>query len=222
MHKNDDINFYAKQSRTSLVNCGKIDPEDIEDCLAHKGYEALLNILENFTPEQVCQEMIDSGLRGRGGGGFPTGRKWNFVRIAQGYDPANIKKYIICNGDKGDPGAFMDRSIMEGDPHKVLEGMAIAAYAVGADEGYIYVRAEYPLAVHRLRVAIKQAEDHGLLGKNIFGKDFSFTFILKEGAGALYAVKKQHLLLLLKAKEVCQDQNLHFLQIKDYLENRPY
>jgi NADH-quinone oxidoreductase subunit F len=177
--KNEDINFYAKQDRTSLVNCGKINPEDIAECIANDGYEALHKIVNTMTPEQVCQEMIESGLRGRGGGGFPTGRKWNFVRIAEG-----DKKYIICNGDEGDPGAFMDRSIMEGDPHKVLEGMAISAYAVGADEGYIYVRAEYPLAVHRLKVAIQQAEEKGLLGKNIFGKDFSFTLHIKEGAGA--------------------------------------
>jgi len=174
-----DINFYAKQTRTSLKNCGNINPEDITECIANGSYTGLNKILNEFTPEQVCQEILDSGLRGRGGGGFPTGRKWNFVRMAQG-----DKKYIICNGDEGDPGAFMDRSVMEGDPNKVLEGMAIAAYAVGADEGYIYVRAEYPLAVHRLKVAIKEAEEFGLLGKNIFGTDFSFTIHIKEGAGA--------------------------------------
>lgn len=177
--KSDDINFYAKQTRTSLSNCGHINPEDIKETIAVRGYEALDTILKDKTPEEVCQEILDSGLRGRGGGGFPTGRKWGFVRIAQG-----DKKYVICNGDEGDPGAFMDRSIMEGDPHKVLEGMAIAAFAVGADEGYIYVRAEYPLAVKRLKVAIKQAEEIGLLGKNILGTDFSFDIHIKEGAGA--------------------------------------
>ena len=182
--KNDDINFYSKQTKASLINCGKINPEEIKDSLAHNGYRALLNVLESFTPEQVCQEIMDSGLRGRGGGGFPTGKKWNFVRMAQGYDPANIKKYVVCNADEGDPGAFMDGSIMEGDPHRLLEGMAIAAYAVGSNEGYIYVRAEYPLAVRRLRIAIKHAEELGLLGNNIFGKDFSFNIHIKEGAGA--------------------------------------
>jgi len=179
IRKNEEINFYAKQNRTSLVNCGKLNPEDINESIANNGYQAINKILDEYTPEQVCREITESGLRGRGGGGFPTGRKWDFVRAAQ-----NEKKYIICNGDEGDPGAFMDRSIMEGDPHRILEGMAISAYAVGADEGYIYVRAEYPLAVQRLRIAIGQAEERGLLGRNILGKDFSFTVHVKEGAGA--------------------------------------
>lgn len=169
--KNDDINFYAKQTRTSLSNCGHIDPENISEYIEIGGYKALEKVVTTMTPEEVCKEISESGLRGRGGGGFPTGRKWEFVRANQ-----NDKKYVICNGDEGDPGAFMDRSLMEGDPNKLIEGMAIAAYAVGADEGYIYVRAEYPLAVHRLRVAIKQAEDAGLL-KN-------FKLHIKEGAGA--------------------------------------
>jgi NADH-quinone oxidoreductase subunit F len=178
--KNDNINFYAKQTRTSLSNTGKVDPEKLDEYLHMRGYEALFNIIDKAVPgEEVCEEVVKSGLRGRGGGGFPTGRKWTFVRINQ-----NDKKYIICNGDEGDPGAFMDRSIMEGDPHKLLEGMAIAAYAVGADEGYIYVRAEYPLAVQRLKVAIKEAEERNYLGKNIFGSDFSLTIHIKEGAGA--------------------------------------
>lgn len=177
--KNDDINFYAKQTRTSLSNCGKVNPEDIYDSIANDTYFGLQKVLEECTPEDVCKIVTESGLRGRGGGGFPTGRKWNFVRIAPG-----DKKYVICNGDEGDPGAFMDRSIMEGDPNKLLEGMAISAYAVGADEGYIYVRAEYPLAVHRLRVAIDQAEQLGLLGNNILGTNFSFKLHIKEGAGA--------------------------------------
>lgn len=177
--KNDDIGFYAKQLRTSLSNCGHINPEDIYESIANNGYKALNTVLNNNTPEEVCNILIESGLRGRGGGGFPTGKKWNFVRIAPG-----DKKYVICNGDEGDPGAFMDRSLMEGDPHRILEGMAIAAYAVGADEGYIYVRAEYPLAVQRLRKAIAQAEEFGLLGENILGKGFNFKLHIKEGAGA--------------------------------------
>lgn len=177
--RNDNINFYAKQTRTSLSNTGKIDPEKIDEYIFQQGYKALSSILENNKPEEVCQEVLKSGLRGRGGGGFPTGKKWEFVRINQ-----NEKKYIICNGDEGDPGAFMDRSIMEGDPHKLLEGMAIAAYAVGADEGYIYVRAEYPLAVQRLKTAIKEAEERNYLGKNLLGSDFSLEIHIKEGAGA--------------------------------------
>lgn len=177
--KNDDINFYAKQSRTSLCNCGKIDPENINDSIALRGYEALEKILKSMTPQDVIKEVTESGLRGRGGGGFPTGRKWMFTAAAQ-----SEKKYVVCNGDEGDPGAFMDRSIMEGDPHKLLEGMAISAYAIGADEAYIYVRAEYPLAIKRLRVAIKQAEESNFLGKNILGTDFSFKIKIKEGAGA--------------------------------------
>ncbi|EKE04168.1 MAG: hypothetical protein ACD_20C00099G0013 [uncultured bacterium] len=179
VRNNDEINFYAKQKRTSLSNCGHINPEDIDESIASSGYQALEKILSNYTPEQVCNEIIDSGLRGRGGGGFPTGKKWLFVRAAQ-----NDKKYIICNGDEGDPGAFMDRSLMEGDPHRIIEGMTIAAYAVGADEGYIYVRAEYPLAVTRLKRAIAQAQEFGFLGKNILGNNFSFNIHIKEGAGA--------------------------------------
>ncbi len=175
--KNDDINFYAKQTRTSLSNCGKLDPENIDEYIAIDGYKALQKVLVDMEPSQVSQEVLNSGLRGRGGGGFPTGRKWQFM--AEG-----DKKYVVCNGDEGDPGAFMDRSIMEGDPHKLLEGMAIAAYAVGSDEGYIYVRAEYPLAIKRLKVAIAQAVEQGFLGNNILGSDFSFNLHIKEGAGA--------------------------------------
>lgn len=177
--RNDDINFYAKQSRTSLCNCGKIDPENINDSIAIRGYEALEKVLTSMTPEEVVKEVMESGLRGRGGGGFPTGRKWMFTAAAQ-----SEKKYVVCNGDEGDPGAFMDRSIMEGDPHKLLEGMAIAAYAIGSDESYIYVRAEYPLAIKRLKVAIAQAEEANLLGKNILGTGFNFKVKIKEGAGA--------------------------------------
>ncbi len=174
-----EIPFYKLQTRTSLDNCGNINPDKLDDYLAKDGYAALAKVLDTMSPEEVCREVTESGLRGRGGGGFPSGRKWDFVRNAPG-----DKKYVIVNGDEGDPGAFMDRSLMEGDPHAVLEGMAIAAFAVGADEGIIYVRAEYPLAVARIRNAIKQATEEGLLGEDILGSDFSFTVRVKEGAGA--------------------------------------
>jgi NADH-quinone oxidoreductase subunit F len=180
-HVMDDehINFYAKQTRTALANCGNINAESIEEAIAVRGYEALANVLNENNPEAVIETIEKSGLRGRGGGGFPTGRKWRFTSANRGG-----KSYIVCNGDEGDPGAFMDRSVMEGDPHKLLEGMAIAAFAIGADEGYIYVRAEYPLAIKRLRKAIKDAEEKHFLGKNIMGSDFSLDIHIKEGAGA--------------------------------------
>ena len=179
VQKPEEINFYAKQTRTALKNCGHINAESIEEAISVRGYEALANILKQNDPDAVIQEIIDSGLRGRGGGGFPTGMKWKFTAANKGG-----KSYVVCNGDEGDPGAFMDRSVMEGDPHKLLEGMAIAAFAIGADEGYIYVRAEYPLAIQRLRKAIKDAEEKNFLGKNIMGSDFSFDLYIKEGAGA--------------------------------------
>ena len=179
VHKNEDINFYAKQTRTALANCGHINAECIDEAIAVRGYEALANVLEANNPDAVIEEIEKSGLRGRGGGGFPTGRKWRFTAANRGG-----KSYVVCNGDEGDPGAFMDRSIMEGDPHKLLEGMAIAAFAIGADEGYIYVRAEYPLAIKRLRKAIADAEERHFLGDNIMGSNFSFTLHIKEGAGA--------------------------------------
>lgn len=179
VHKNEEINFYAKQTRTALANCGHINAECIDEAIAVRGYEALANILEENNPDSVIDVIEKSGLRGRGGGGFPTGRKWRFTAANKGG-----KSYVVCNGDEGDPGAFMDRAVMEGDPHKLLEGMAIAAFAIGADEGYIYVRAEYPLAIKRLRKAIKDAEERNLLGKNIMGSDFSFDIHIKEGAGA--------------------------------------
>ena len=179
VHKNEEINFYAKQTRTALANCGKINAECIEEAIAVRGYEALANVIASGNPDAVIDEIEKSGLRGRGGGGFPTGRKWRFTAANKGG-----KSYVVCNGDEGDPGAFMDRSIMEGDPHKLIEGMAIAAYAIGADEGYIYVRAEYPLAIKRLRKAIADAEAKNFLGKNIMGSDFSFDLHIKEGAGA--------------------------------------
>lgn len=175
----DEIPFYHSQVRVALANCGRINPDDVNDYLAHGGYQALAKVLFKMKPEEVIKEVLDSGLRGRGGGGFPTGRKWMFAAGARG-----DKKYIICNGDEGDPGAFMDRSVMEGDPHRVLEGMMLAGYAIGADEGYIYVRAEYPLAVKRLKKAVVDAEQAGLLGQNILGSGFNFKINIKEGAGA--------------------------------------
>ena len=172
-----------------LANCGHVDPTNLEEYVANDGYFALAKVITEYTPEEVCQVVIDSGLRGRGGGGFPTGRKWLFTRQAQG-----DKKYVVCNGDEGDPGAFMDRSVMEGDPHKLIEGMIIAAYAVGADEGYIYVRAEYPLAIQRLQQAIADAEEHGLLGDNILNSDFSFRLHISKGAGAFVCGEETALL----------------------------
>ena len=179
VHRNDDINFYAKQTRTALKNCGKINAESIEEAIAVRGYEALAKVITENNPDGVIDTITKSGLRGRGGGGFPTGMKWKFTAANRGG-----KSYVVCNGDEGDPGAFMDRSVMEGDPHKLLEGMAIAGFAIGADEAYIYVRAEYPLAIKRLRKAIADAEEKNFLGKNIMGSDFSFTIHIKEGAGA--------------------------------------
>ncbi len=179
VHRNDDINFYAKQTRTALKNCGKINAESIEEAISVRGYEALTKVIEENNPDGVIDTITKSGLRGRGGGGFPTGMKWKFTAANKGG-----KSYVVCNGDEGDPGAFMDRSVMEGDPHKLLEGMAIAGFAIGADEAYIYVRAEYPLAIKRLRKAIADAEARNFLGKNIMGSDFSFTIHIKEGAGA--------------------------------------
>ncbi|MGN1111937.1 MAG: NADH-quinone oxidoreductase subunit NuoF [Acutalibacteraceae bacterium] len=171
--------FYAKQQRTALRNCGVINPECIDEYIAMDGYKALEKVLTQMTPEQVIDEIKASGLRGRGGGGFPTGLKWSFAAAQQA-----DQKYVCCNADEGDPGAFMDRSILEGDPHTVLEAMAIAGYAIGSTQGYIYVRAEYPIAVERLQIAINQAHEYGLLGNNIFGTDFSFDVQLRLGAGA--------------------------------------
>ena len=172
--------FYKKQKRVALRNCGVIDPENIDEYIAMDGYQALGKVLTEMTPDEVIQMILDSGLRGRGGGGFPTGLKWKFASGNRG----QVKKYVACNADEGDPGAFMDRSILEGDPHAVIEAMAIAAYAIGADEGFIYVRAEYPIAVHRLEIAIGQAREYGLLGKDIFGTGFNFDIDLRFGAGA--------------------------------------
>ena len=177
--KQEDIPFYKKQHRVVLANCGKSDAEDMEEYIAKGGYAAFEKALFEMSGQEICQEILDSGLRGRGGGGFPAGRKWESVRRQD-----SDTKYVVCNGDEGDPGAFMDRSVMEGNPHSVLEGMMIAGVASGAHEGYIYVRAEYPLAVSRLKTAIAKAEDFGLLGENILGSGFAFRLHVNQGAGA--------------------------------------
>ena len=171
--------FYEKQHRVALRNCGVINPENIDEYIAMDGYEALGRVLTGMTPDEVIQTIKDSGLRGRGGGGFPTGKKWFFARQSKG-----DVKYVCCNADEGDPGAFMDRSVLEGDPHVVLEAMTIAGYAIGAHQGYIYVRAEYPIAIHRLQIAIKQAREYGFLGDDIFGTGFAFDIELRLGSGA--------------------------------------
>ena len=187
--KLDELPFYKKQKRIALKNCGVINPEDIDEYIAFDGYKALEKVLTKMTQDEVIEEISKSGLRGRGGAGFPTGRKWNFVKIE------NAKqKYVVCNADEGDPGAFMDRSILEGDPNQILEAMAIAGFAVGANQGYIYVRAEYPIAVKRLEIAIEQARSYGLLGKNIFGTNFSFDIDIRLGAGAFVCGEETALL----------------------------
>ncbi|MBE5768428.1 MAG: NADH-quinone oxidoreductase subunit NuoF [Clostridiales bacterium] len=191
----DEIGFYKLQKRVALRNCGVIDPENIDEYIAFDGYKALAKALTEMTREQVIQEIIDSGLRGRGGGGFPTGMKWKF-----GYNSPADQKYIACNADEGDPGAFMDRSLLEGDPHAIIEAMAIGGYAIGASEGYVYVRAEYPIAVRRLQVAIDQAKEYGLLGKNIFGTDFSFDMHIRLGAGAFVCGEETALMNSIEGK----------------------
>jgi NADH-quinone oxidoreductase subunit F len=190
-----DIEFYRRQSRTVLKECGHIDPEDIREYISHGGYFAAQKAISMMKDEDICNEIIEAGLRGRGGGGFPTGKKWALTRIQPGK-----KKYIICNGDEGDPGAFMDRSVMEGNPHSVIEGMMIAAKAIGADEGYVYVRLEYPLAVERIKHAVKKAEEIGLLGKNIFDTNFNFTIHVMEGAGAFVCGEETALIASIEGK----------------------
>ncbi len=185
----DQTPFYAKQKRVALRNCGVIDPECVNEYIGVDGYQALAKVLTEMTPDDVIQTILDSGIRGRGGAGFPTGKKWTFAK-----DQPAGKKYVVCNADEGDPGAFMDRSVLEGDPHAVLEAMAIAGFAIGADEGYIYVRAEYPIAVNRLEIAIKQAEELGVLGENIFGTGFNFKVTLRLGAGAFVCGEETALL----------------------------
>lgn len=193
----NDTNFYKKQHRVALRNCGNINPENIDEYIAKDGYQALAKVLNEMTPEQVIQEILDSGLRGRGGAGFPTGKKWQLARtIVQD----GGQKYVCCNADEGDPGAFMDRSVLEGDPHAVIEAMAIAGYAIGASQGYIYVRAEYPIAVKRLQIAIDQAREYGLLGKNIFGKGFDFDLGIRLGAGAFVCGEETALMTSIEGK----------------------
>ncbi|MBQ1468877.1 MAG: NADH-quinone oxidoreductase subunit NuoF [Solobacterium sp.] len=191
----DKIKFYEKQQRIALRNCGKINPEDIYEYIAVDGYEALGKVLTSMTPQEVIDVMKASGLRGRGGAGFPTGVKWQFEK-----DQPGDEKYVICNADEGDPGAFMDRSILEGDPNAIIEGMAIMAYAVGAHLGYIYIRAEYPIAVNRLRIAINQARELGLLGKNIFGTGFDFDIDVRLGAGAFVCGEETALIASIEGK----------------------
>ncbi len=191
----NEVNFYKKQMRLSLRNCGVIDPENIDEYIAFDGYKALAKVLTEMTPAEVIDVIKESGLRGRGGGGFPTGMKWEFAAKSQ-----DDQKYVACNADEGDPGAFMDRSILEGDPHSVIEAMAIAGYAVGANQGFIYIRAEYPIAVDRLKIAIEQAKEYGLLGDNIFGTDFSFNLELRLGAGAFVCGEETALITSIEGK----------------------
>ena len=191
----DDLNFYKKQKRIALKNCGVINPEDIDEYLAFDGYQALEKVLTQMSPEEVIEVIKQSGLRGRGGAGFPTGKKWELTRASEGK-----QKYVVCNADEGDPGAFMDRSILEGDPHSVLEAMAIAAYCIGANKGFIYVRAEYPIAVKRLQIAINQARDYGLLGNHIFDTDFNFNIEIRLGAGAFVCGEETALLESIEGK----------------------
>ena len=191
----NELTFYKKQKRVALKNCGVIDPENIDEYIAFDGYKALENVLTKMNQDEVIDIISKSGLRGRGGAGFPTGKKWSFAKAEK-----NEQKYVVCNADEGDPGAFMDRSILEGDPHSVLEAMAIAGYAIGANQGYIYVRAEYPIAVQRLRIAINQARDYGLLGKNIFGTKFDFDIDIRLGAGAFVCGEETALLESIEGK----------------------
>jgi len=184
-----DTPFYHKQKRVALRNCGRIDPEKIEEYIAFDGYQALAAVVNTYSRDEVLQTLETSGLRGRGGAGFPTSMKWSFAKASQ-----SDQKYVICNADEGDPGAFMDRSVLEGDPHAVIEAMAIAGYTIGANQGYIYVRAEYPIAVNRLRIAIDQARKEGVLGQHIFGSDFSFDLDLRLGAGAFVCGEETALL----------------------------
>lgn len=191
----EDIEFYKRQSRITLKNCGNINPNDIDEYIYTGGYSAAEKAYLRMTPEQICEEITFSGLRGRGGGGFPTGKKWQFAKAEK-----SDKKYIICNGDEGDPGAFMDRSVMEGNPHAVIEGMLIAGKAIGADEGYVYVRLEYPLAVKRIKQAVKVAEEYGFLGNNIFGTGKQFKINVMEGAGAFVCGEETALMMSIEGK----------------------
>lgn len=191
----DELNFYKKQKRIALKNCGVINPEEIDEYIAFDGYKALEKVLKEMSKDDVVKVISDSGLRGRGGAGFPTGKKWELTKAVEG-----SQKYVVCNADEGDPGAFMDRSILEGDPHAVLEAMEIAGYTIGANKGFIYVRAEYPIAVKRLKIAIEQARDYGILGENIFGTDFSFDIEIRLGAGAFVCGEETALLESIEGK----------------------
>jgi len=191
----DNDRFYYKQTRIVLRNSGKINPESIDEYIAYDGYQAIAKVLSTKTPQEVIDEIIVSGLRGRGGGGFSTGMKWQLARTSE-----SKEKYVICNADEGDPGAFMDRSVLEGDPHSIIEAMMIAAYAIGAHHGYIYIRAEYPVAVERLEIAIKQAKDYGLLGKNILGYNFNFDIEIRLGAGAFVCGEETALIASIEGK----------------------
>ena len=191
----DELNFYKKQKRIALKNCGVINPEEIDEYIAFDGYKALEKVLTEMSQDDVIKTISDSGLRGRGGAGFPTGKKWELTKAVEGE-----QKYVVCNADEGDPGAFMDRSILEGDPHAVLEAMEIAGYTIGANKGFIYVRAEYPIAVKRLKTAIEQAREYGILGNNIFGTDFSFDIEIRLGAGAFVCGEETALLESIEGK----------------------
>lgn len=191
----EEIQFYKRQNRMVLKECGTINPEDIEEYIYLNGYEGAKKAIMEYSDKDICDKVLDSGLRGRGGGGFPTGKKWEFTRIEK-----SEEKYVICNADEGDPGAFMDRSIMEGNPHTVIEGMMIAAKAIGAQKGFVYVRLEYPLAVERIRKAVADAKKYGLLGKNIFGSDFSFDIEVMEGAGAFVCGEETALISSIEGK----------------------
>ncbi len=190
-----DIPFYKLQNRLVLGECGLLDPEDINEYISHRGYQAAEKVFKTMSDVEICKTILESGLRGRGGGGFPTGKKWDLCRVEQ-----SDKKYIICNGDEGDPGAFMDRSLMEGNPHRIIEGMMIAAKAIGANEGYIYVRIEYPLAVKRMCKAIKDAEEMGILGENIFGTSYNMRLSVMEGAGAFVCGEETALMSSIEGK----------------------
>ncbi len=198
----EEVPFYKNQTNILLSDCGTIDPRDIREYIGRDGYKAASEVIFSMTPEDVCREMLNSGLRGRGGGGFPTGRKWLLTQQV-----SSEKKYVVCNGDEGDPGAFMDGAVMEGNPHAVLEGMLIAGYAIGADEGYIYVRAEYPLAIRSLRRAIEQAEEAGILGEHVMGSPFSFGIHIKEGAGAFVCGEETALIASIEGQRACLDRS---------------
>ena len=207
-----ETNFYKKQHRVALRNCGVINPECIDEYIAVDGYQALAKALTEMTPEEVIKTVMDSGLRGRGGGGFPTGRKWSFTAANKA-----DQKYVVCNADEGDPGAFMDRSVLEGDPHCIVEAMTICGYATGASEGYVYVRAEYPIAVQRLQKAIDDARAYGLLGKNIFNSGFDFDLFIRLGAGAFVCGEETALMTSIEGNR--RVRVLRIRRLKDFSAN---